>query len=361
MNKRIVATLLFLPALALTDDGPLAADTSTTAQRVQIYHTPRERREAGLGTHLTDWLSLSGLAKVKATSFTNNFRNPIPNASRDDALSAAQIGFKLEMSDQVESLIVLDFEDHKTGSVLDEVFVDLNSGNWGMSVGTQTLPFGAYYSNFITGPLLEFGETRKTALLVNYSYNNSVEFSGFTYQGQARKQNSEDRIRDWAAAVETKFIGNKLLFGASYISDVADSDAQLLEDFANQYRQKVGAWSAYAVARTNIGEMSFEVLRATNAFRELPANANQPSAWNFEIAYYPQHTWQVAARYERSEELSGQPERRYGLAATWLAFDTVTITCEYLRSDFKSGFAFDDAGNELRHQTLFATELSLEF
>ena len=145
------------------------------------------------------------------------------------------------------------------------------------------------------------------------------------------------------------------------ISDVADSDAQLLEDFANQYRQKVGAWSAYAVARTNIGEMSFEVLRATNAFRELPANANQPSAWNFEIAYYPQHTWQVAARYERSEELSGQPERRYGLAATWLAFDTVTITCEYLRSDFKSGFAFDDAGNELRHQTLFATELSLEF
>ena len=71
--------------------------------------------------------------------------------------------------------------------------------------------------------------------------------------------------------------------------------------------------------------------------------------------------WQVAARYERSEELAGQPERRYGIAATWLAFDAITITCEYLRSDFKSGFVFDDGRNELRAQTLFAIELLLEF
>ena len=117
---------------------------------------------------------MSGLAKVKATPFTNNFRNPIPNAGRDDALTAAQIGFKVEMSEQVEAEIILDFEDHKTSSVLDEAFLDLNSGNWGLSVGTQTLPFGAYYSNFITGPLLEFGETRTTALLLSYSYNDSL-------------------------------------------------------------------------------------------------------------------------------------------------------------------------------------------
>ena len=361
MNKKTVATLCFLPALALGNDESPLPDTGASEQRAQIYHTPRERREAGLGTQLTDWLSLSGLAQIQATSFNNMFRNSIPDAGRDNAVSSVQIGFKVEMPEQVEAEIILDFEDHKTSSVLDEAFVDLNSGNWGMSVGTQTLPFGAYYSNFITGPLLEFGETRTTALLLSYSYNDSLEFSAFTYQGNARKQNSEDRLRDWAAAVEAKFIDNKLLFGASYISDVADSDAQLLEDFANQYQQHVGAWSAYAVARTGIGEMSFEVLQATRAFRELPANANQPRAWNFEIAYYPQQTWQVAARYERSDELAGQPERRYGIAATWLAFGTVTITCEYLRSDFKSGFVFDDGGNELHQQTLFATELLLEF
>ena len=361
MNKKFVATLFFLPALALSNDELLVPDTGAAEQRAQVYHTPRERREAGLGTQLTDWLSLSGLAKIKATSFTNSFRNPSPDSGRDDALSAVQIGFKLEMSEQVESLIVLDFEDNKTGSVLDEVFIELKSGNWDVSVGTQTLPFGSYYSNFITGPLLEFGETRKTALLVGYNYHDRIEFSGFTYQGNARQQNTEDRIRDWAAAVEAKLIGNTLLLGASYISDVADSDAQLLENFEHKYQQKVGAWSAYAVARTGRGEMSFEILQAASAFQELPANANQPRAWNFEIAYHPKQTWQVAARYERSAELSEHPERRYGIAATWLAYDIVTITFEYLRSDFKSGFVFDDAGNELRQQALFATQLSLEF
>ena len=173
MNKKTIATLCFLPALALGNDGP-PPDPDAREQRAQIYHTPRERREAGLGTQLTDWLSLSGLAQIQATSFNNMFRNSIPDAGRDKAVSSVQIGLKLEMSEQVEAEIILDFEDHKTSSVLDEAFVDLNSGNWGMSVGTQTLPFGAYYSNFITGPLLEFGETRTTALLLSYSYNDSL-------------------------------------------------------------------------------------------------------------------------------------------------------------------------------------------
>jgi len=133
MNKKTVATLCFLPALALGNDESPLPDTGATEQRAQIYHTPRERREAGLGTQLTDWLSLSGLAQIQATSFNNMFRNSIPDAGRDNAVSSVQIGFKVEMSEQVEAEIILDFEDHKTSSVLDEAFVDLNSGNWGIA------------------------------------------------------------------------------------------------------------------------------------------------------------------------------------------------------------------------------------
>ncbi len=361
MNKKTVATLLFLPAFALADDEIPTTDKTTSERRVQVYHTPREKRDAGLDTKLTEWLSLSGLAKIEASSFDNNFCTNIPNAGRDDTVTAVQLGFKLDISERVESEIILDFQDKTTGSALDEAFVELNSGSWGLSVGKQTLPFGTYYSHFITGPLLEFGETRATALLVGYHYDNGVDFSAFTYQGRARQSNVDERINDWAVAAEAKLLDERVLLGASYLSDLADSDAQLLEDFDNQYPSRVGAWNAYAVLRAGTAEVSFEMLRAVRAFRALPPNADQPCAWNLEIAYYPTATWQVAARLERSAELRDQPERRFGVAVTWLAYGVVTISVEALRADFKPGLVFDANGNELRRQTLFSTQLSLEF
>lgn len=361
MNKKSVVILLLLPALAWASDEPSSSGSNVVEHHAQIYHTPRERREAGLGTKLTNWLTLSGLARFEVASFDNNFRNQSPNAGRDEALSAVQLGFKLEMSEQVESEIILDFDDSKTGSALDEAFIEIKSGSWGLSVGTQTLPFGAYYSHFISSPLLEFGETRKPTLLVGYDYNNRVEFSVFAYKGNARKQFTDDRLQDWAAAVEAKLLGNRLKLGMSYIADLADSDAHLLDDFDNQYQRRVGAWSAYAVVRAGIGEISVEALQAIGDFRELASNADRPRAWNFEIAAYPTQTWQIAARFERSDELSNQPEQRYGIAATWLVYKVVTISVEALRSDYKRGFVFDGNGNEIQQQTQFATQLLLEF
>lgn len=365
LNKDVFAGLVAIftlpPALASAADETLGPGAATQNHSVQIYHTPRERREAGSETKLTEHLFFSGMVEVQATSFDNQFREKIPNAGRDDAATAVQLGFKLEMSDEVEAEIVLDFDDSKTGSALEEAFIEIKSGNWGWTAGTQTLPFGAYYSHFITGPLLEFGETRKTALRAGYDYPNRVEFSALVFNGVARKQNVEQRIDDWAAAAEATLIGNRLTIGASYLSDIADSDENLLDDFANQYQRSVGAWSAYAVARFGAGEISFEILRSTRAFHELPSNANQPRAWNFELAYYPAQNWQVAARVERSDELPDQPAHRYGIAATWLAYDAVTLAVEYLRADFKRAFVFDDNGNEVRHQSIWATQLSLEF
>lgn len=114
------------------------------------------------------------------------------------------------MNEHIKSEIVFEFEENKTDSNLDEAFIDLENDKWLLSVGRQLLPFGVFYSNFITGPLLEFGEKRE--------------------------------------------------------------------------------------------------------FVELDANANRPQAWNAELAYYPPDTWELAVRFERSEELSDESERRYGIA-----------------------------------------------
>ena len=366
MNKKIIVMTFFFtpalvtPVLAWSENAP-ATSNNAIPNHAQIYHTPRERRDAGLETPLSDWLSLSGLTQIKATSSSNKFREPNPDTGRDAAVTSVQIGFKVAMSEHITSEIIFDFEENKTDSALDEAFVDLKSGNWGLSVGMQTLPFGAYYTNFITGPLLEFGESRKTALLLAYDYNDQVEFSVFTYQGHAYPINTAERIRDWATAVEMELFDETLLIGSSYISDVADSETQLLQDFNNRYQQRVGAWSAYAVIRGEVAEMSFEILRTTHAFRELESDADKPRAWNVEVAYYPVETWQVAARFERSDELQDQPEQRYGIASTWLAYKVVTIAVEYLHADYRQDFVFDSNNNPLYQQTLLALQLSLEF
>lgn len=361
MKKNTLAILFFLPILAQAEEDIPSVDDSATAHRVQPYHTPREKREAGRETKLSPWLTFSGLAQVEATSFDHQFRNAVPNFGRDDAMSSVQLGFKSKMSERVEAQIVLEFEENKSSLILDEALIEFNSGAWGWSVGRQMLPFGAYYSTFITGPLLEFGETSKTSLMIDYDYHNLIEFSAAAFKGDARQTNAEPRIRDWAAALEVKFFDERLLMGVSYLSDLADADAQLLEDLDNLYQRKVAAGSAYAVLQTDLVEISLEGVQATRTFRELAADANQPRAWNIEISYYPSPNWQIAARFERSDELPEQPQRRYGIAALWLVYPDVTLAFEYLRADFKADFVFDDAGNELQRQTLYATQLSLEF
>lgn len=362
MKKNTLAILFFLPALAqaVDDDIPSAEDSATT-HRVQPYHTPREKRAAGRETKLSPWLTFSGLAQVEATSFDHQFRNAVPNFGRDDAVSSVQLSFKSRMSDQVEAQVVLEFEENKSAPGLDEALIEFNSGAWEWSVGRQMVPFGAYYSTFITGPLLEFGETTKTSLMVGYDYHNFIEFSAAAFKGDARQANAEPRIRDWAAALEVKFFDERLLMGVSYLSDLADSDAQLLEESNHLYQRKVAAGSAYAVLQIDPVEISFEGVQAARTFREFAANANQPRAWNIEVSYFPSPHWQIAARFERSTELPEHPQRRYGLAATWLVYPDVTLAFEYLHADFKPGFVFDDADNELQRQTLYAMQLSLEF
>lgn len=103
-----------------------------------------------------------------------------------------------------------------------------------------------------------------------------------------------------------------------------------------------------------------EYLGATKAFIDLDVTANQPEAWNVELAYYPSEKIQLAARYETSKELSDAPELQYGLSATW-SLENALLSLEYLRGEYKPNFAFDDDDNELQRRDWIAGRFSLEF
>jgi hypothetical protein len=108
-----------------------------SAPSTRIYRNPEERREAGLGTELTDWLTFSGL-------------------------------FELEKN----------YTQFKYDNAID-------IGEAGIQLGKLNLPFGEYYSHFVTGPLLEFGETRKNAIIFDYGITDGLEVSVFAFDSDA--------------------------------------------------------------------------------------------------------------------------------------------------------------------------------
>ena len=363
----ITTTLLLSPAFGAdktpnTEPGALDGAIPDNDDRVRFYTTPREKREAGVGTKLSDWLTFYGLLEVEASTTKDQFRNTSKTSTLEESTTTVQLGFKAAFDENVEAEIVLEFDDSQSESTsVDEAFVELKKGDAGVLIGREALPFGEYYSHFVTDPLLEFGETTRNTVQFGYEYEDIFEAAVFVYDGNSEKVGDEGKIREWGAALNFMFLNNRIAFGASYLSNLADSDAELLSDFDNMYEQKVGAWSAYAAFRPGNWEMTLEGVQAAEEFRELPANANEPRAWNAEIAYYIGRTWEIAARYERSAELEDKPEERYGIGATWAAHRNVTLSLEYLQGNFKPGFAFDDDGNELKREQIMAAQVAVIF
>ena len=79
IHRATLASLLLLPSLAIAQgEDPVEDPVSEPAaaeRRASFYRTPRERREAGLKTKLTDWITFSGLVEVEAGSVVYQFRN----------------------------------------------------------------------------------------------------------------------------------------------------------------------------------------------------------------------------------------------------------------------------------------------
>ena len=92
-----------------------------------------------------------------------------------------------------------------------------------------------------------------------------------------------------------------------------------------------------------------------STFAEFEKDSDKPSAYNFELAYFPTESTQLAIRMEHSSELADQPKQQYGIAATWLPRDNFNITIEYLHGKFKNGFV-----NELEEHNLIVVLFSLE-
>ena len=322
----------------------------------RIYRSPEERRDAGLGTPLTDWLKFSGLVEVES-QYQNEFIKDHPQRSRVTTPNVAlQLGFEFTFTDWLgaELIVEADYDGNVFVVDLDEALINIETEQWGIKAGRQFVAFGAYFSHFISGPMLEFGETRGNALSIDYSPVAAIEFTTFIFDS-----NYGNSDFDWGISIDYVSEYEAVRIGASFLSDLAASEQRLLQGIDS--RQSIPAWSAYALLGFDDFEVTVETVQAISAFTELDQQSDQPQAYNLEIAYFYTPSTQFAMRIEYSDELSDHPKWQSGVAATWRPIENLSISLEYLYARFQENFAFDDKDRELSERHLATMQLALEF
>ncbi len=350
--------LLLSPAAVLAEESTTAVDSFS--RKTKIYRNPEERREAGIGTNITKWLKFSGLVEIEKEFLKTEQITGIEISTSGRPSQAIQLGFIVAATEWLEAEIIYEIENNKNNyAKLDEGVLSTDLDEWGIKVGQQNLPFGEFYSHFVTGPMVEFGEAREPSLIVDYSFNDNIEISAFLFNSDYNE--SRNRDIDWGMSIEINTNDEAIRFGGSFISDLAETDDALLEVPDNILQNRVWGWSAYTLVGFSNFEVTVETLRAHNEFLDLDANANKPITYNLEIAYFPRESIQIALRIEHSKELSDSPEWQYGFGTSWRVANRFNFSIDYIYGRYKNNFVFDDNDNELDNIQQVAAQLGMEF
>lgn len=356
MLKRI--PLATLAPLLLTPTLVLGVETADLDQRLkaveerqaELYHTLEEKKSAGRATLLDGHLAISGLIEIEGAYQRTSLRGGGSDEESDLTLATAQLGLAAKANDQLGATLALLYEEADDAQIeVDEATIDLAQGLWQARIGRQYLPFGVFRSHFISDPLtLELGETRETALLAGFLHD-YVNLQAFVFGGDLEQAGRDNHLRDFGASLGLT-PAEGVEFTLSYLSDLADSDSELVVD---GYTRRVDGWSTSALVTFGPVEVSGEYLGGLKSFAaadllDNPAGENlRPQAWNLEAAWYLLENLELAARLEGSDQFAGQPKRQYGLASSWGFHEHASLSLEYLRGRFDETFGLGGKNRDL--------------
>ncbi len=281
--------------------------------------------------------TLSGLIEAEA-SLTH-----VEGGDEEDDLHlcTVQIGLDAEFTSWLGGHVIGLWEEEDTEPMMvDEVVLSLTSP-WqlggqtpALHLGRQYLPFGRFDSAMISDPLtLELGETHTTAALLGLEGERWSASLG-AFEGSGGDDN--DGVDSWVAAV--KVIPRAgLVFGASWLSDLAESDADLVQG-EGLYRDDVPAWSASAILQHGPYGLAAEYLAAAKRFKPEQVDAGEaltggrPEAWYLELSWQPVESVQLAARYEAARNFQAEVSR-YGATLSYGLCNYALLAVEYLHAD----------------------------
>jgi len=327
-------------------------------QTVQRFKTLADRRDAGIKHEITENLSLSPSLEFESEVINFNLQDVNSYRLRQRSKSA-QLEIDVSAAEWFNAEAVYEYDDQLDRFIVDEALAEITLNDFKLESGKLYLPFGEFYSRFVSGPALEFAETRGRAMVFSYEPSETLEAAVYVFKSKVGKKLPDENKTDWGAGINYSE-EQQFSVGVSYLSDLAETDEKLLED-TGFYNTQVGAVSAYANIILGDYEVSFEFVQATGKFTELDETSNQPMAWNIELGIYPGGDIDWALRIEGSKELEDQPEYQLGINSTWHGSKHLSVSLDFLHGRFKHNFVEDESGNFISRQSIVAAQLIFSF
>ena len=342
LEKRIKALETIVQPPEVAEEEEIAPE-----KKPLLYETLLEKKFLE-GIEIFPGLRLSGLLEVNV-EYENVKKKEEEDEKNSDLTAAFDLGLDIDVIKYVHGHVVLSWDEEGSDSdVLDEAIITLGTEDdfpYFLSAGKLDVPFGVYESHFISDPLtLELGETQETALLLGVEHD-LFAISVGAFRGDVQKVDKDSRINGLVVGLDLTPVEG-LTAGVSYLSDIADSDGlvELIPD--GELKNYVGGLSAYFILEIGPVTLNGEYLGALKKFENIPdpedkgtdLEGMEPKAWNFEVAYLFEDTaWEIALRYEGSDDFPGFPEKQGGICVAWGIFPNTSLSAEYLYGELKNG------------------------
>ena len=300
-------------------------------------------------------ITLSGAIEVEAGFEKIDYNDPATKDedSSDIVVSTVEVGIDAAIAKHLYGHILFKYEEDDTPFEVDEAIISIKGEDvvpLYLNAGQLYVPFGNFESHMISDPVtLELGETRESAVVAGFA-NNWLDISAGVFNGDIDETGEDDKIESYVTGAvftlpEDTISGFALSAGASYISNIGDSDS-LQEDIAagpgtvNDY---VAGHSAFiSISALDRFFFNAEYLTAADEFEagELSFDGGQkfkPSTWYAELAVGVIDDLEIAVRYEASDDCGDfLQEKRYGVAVTYGLFENTSLGLEYLSGKFKN-------------------------
>ena len=329
-------------------------------------------------------IRLSGLIEFGGAWQGVKYRDGTDADQSDLALTTVELTAEAEVNEWTTVEITLLYEDPSFG---DETSVDLDvatlstARNEGFplsfSAGAMYVPFGALLTHFPDDPLMDvpltllLGETREKAVLLGVEHQ-GFSLSGYLFNGDMDETGQDDQIESYGLDAHYSSGDEgvyEILIGASYISNVADSDG--LEGALKErpvpvdtIEEYIGGFDVYL----HVGYADFffdaEYMTATDSFTptELATDGKgaQPAVWNLEFGYNLDwgRNLEIALKYAGSDESGalGFPEGRYGIALNQEVLEGAIVSLAFLNDDY----ADDDVDGRDDRNVIYG-QIAIEF
>jgi len=362
-----VAVCLLLASPAFASHPDTKSEIENLQKRIEVLEGEQQATELsgpkadGDFGRIGKYITLHGLLEVEAA-----YSKPEGGAAESDlTLATAELSIEAALNDAVGGHLTLLYEEaegEEDDIDVDEAVISLKfpgqllKQSPSLHVGRMYVPFGKFNSFMISDPLtLELGETQNTAALIALE-GDIWTFKTAVFSGGTDAAGAQNNIDSWVASLEVSLGGN-FNVGASYISDLAESDNALVQDAA-LYSGSVAGASAFFSATCGQFGLEAEYLTALEDFDAAVVadgadlTGRRPEAWNLELAWMLSEQIQVAARYEQAEDFQDDL-RRFGTTLSYGIYEHAVVAFEYLRADTNV-----DEDNSINQVT---AQLALEF